>query len=264
VFDLTGKHAVVTGASRGIGQSTAVALARAGADVASLHLPDPDNAAVTIAGVEQAGGRALFVEGSTADPGTVDAFADRVEHELGEIDIWVNNAARLLIRPFLETDEDEWHSLMQSNLFGYRNGCHAALARMAPRGRGRIVNVASVTDIQPIADFVAYVTAKGGVIGLTKALALEFAPRGITVNAVSPGAVETPLTAAAFTPDVRRAYEQKIALGRLAQPEDIADVIVFLASDASRYVTGHELVVDGGMILNGNVGFAAEPVEHSL
>jgi NAD(P)-dependent dehydrogenase (short-subunit alcohol dehydrogenase family) len=258
-FDLTGKCAVVTGASRGIGQATAVALAEAGADVASLHLPDPDNAAVTVSGIERAGRRSFFVEGSTADPKAVESFAERTEQSLGPIDIWVNNAAQLLIRPFLETDEADWHSVMGSNLHGYRNGCFSALRRMAPRGRGRIVNVASVTDIQPITDFSAYVAAKGGVIGLTKALALEFAPQGVAVNAISPGAIETPLTSEAYTPSVRKAYEEKIALGRLGQPRDIADAIVFLASDAARFITGIELVADGGMILNGNVGFGAEP-----
>jgi NAD(P)-dependent dehydrogenase (short-subunit alcohol dehydrogenase family) len=256
-FDLQGKSAVVTGGSRGIGQATAIALARAGADVASLHLPDAE-AASTVTRIEELGRRALFVEGSTADSGTVEAFAERVERELGPIDVWVNNAARLMIKPFLETTDDDWSSLLASNLTGYRNGCVSALRRMAPRGRGRIVNVASVTNIQPIANLVAYVTAKGGVIGLTRALALEFGPAGITVNAVSPGAIKTPLTADTYTPAVRAAYEEKIALGRVGRAEEIADVIVFLSSDAARYMNGAEAVVDGGMILNGNVGFAVD------
>jgi NAD(P)-dependent dehydrogenase (short-subunit alcohol dehydrogenase family) len=261
MFDLQGKRAVVTGASRGIGQATALALARAGAHVGSLHLADPDNAAATVAAIEQTGRRAVFVEGSTAEMAAVDAFADQVERELGPIDIWVNNAARLMIKPFLETTDEDWSSLMGSNLDGYRNGCLAALRRMVPRGAGRIVNVASITNIQPIANLVAYVTAKGGVIGLTRSLALEFGPLGIAVNAVSPGAIETPLTADTYTPAVRAAYEERIALGRVGRPEEIADVITFLASDAARYVNGAELVADGGMILNGNVGFAVDGVE---
>jgi len=259
VFDLSGRRAVVTGASRGIGQATAVALAQAGADVASIHLADPEGAAETTAAIEATGRRALLVDGTTADAAQVEAFADRVERELGPIDVWVNNAARIMVRPFLEMTDEEWHELLASNLHGYYHGCRAALRRMVPRGSGRIVNVSSITAIQPIADMAAYIAAKGGVVALTRALALEFGPQGINVNAVAPGATETPLTAHLYTPEVRRAYEQRIALGRVGVPRDVAQTIVFLASDAAGYMAGHELVVDGGMTLNGNVGFAADP-----
>lgn len=256
--DLSGKRAVVTGASSGIGQATAIALAEAGADVASIHLADPDGAAETVAEVERLGRRALMVEGTTASAEQVEAFAGRVERELGPIDVWVNNAARLLVRPFMETSEADWHDLLGANLHGYVHGCRAALARMVPRGAGRIVNVSSITAVQPISQAAAYVTAKGGVVALTKALAVEFGGQGIGVNAVAPGATETALTAAFYTPAVRRAYEERIALARVGRPEDVAKAVVFLASDASAYMTGHELVVDGGMTVNGNVGIAAD------
>jgi NAD(P)-dependent dehydrogenase (short-subunit alcohol dehydrogenase family) len=259
MFDLMGKRAVVTGASSGIGESTAIALAAAGADVASIHLPGGDSADTTAAEIRRLGRTPLMVEGDTSDAEQVEAFATRVETELGPVDIWVNNAARLLIRPFLEMSEDEWHSVLGSNLHGYYHGCRAALRRMVPRRSGRIVNVSSITATQPISDLSVYVTAKGGVVGLTRALALEFAPLGIGVNAVAPGAIETALSADAYTPEVRRNYEERIAIGRLGRPQDIADVVVFLASDAARYVVGQEVTVDGGMVLNGNVGFAAEP-----
>jgi NAD(P)-dependent dehydrogenase (short-subunit alcohol dehydrogenase family) len=257
--ELQGRRAVVTGASRGIGQAIAVALASAGADVASLHLPEPEGSGETTARIEALGRRALMVEGSTADQDVVEAFAQRVEDELGPIDIWVNNAARLLVRPFLEMTREEWRSVLDSNLDGYYHGCTAALRRMVPRGAGHIINVSSITATQPIADMVAYVTAKGGVTGLTKALAVEFAPNGIVINAVAPGAVETPLTAHVYTPEVRRAYEERIPASRVAKPDDIAGVVVFLASDAARYVIGHELIADGGLHLNGNVGFSDDP-----
>jgi NAD(P)-dependent dehydrogenase (short-subunit alcohol dehydrogenase family) len=258
MFDLTGKLAVVTGASSGIGQGAAAVLAEAGADVASLHLPDPEGAARTVEAVEAAGRRALMVAGTTAEAATVEAFAARVEEELGPIDIWVNNAAKLLIRPYLEMSDAEWRGVLDVNLDGYHHGCRSALARMVPRGRGRIVNVSSITATQPIADLTAYVAAKGAVISLTRALALEFGGSGVTVNAVAPGAIETALNAHIYTPQVRRTYEERIALGRLGQPVDVAGAIAFLASDAAAYVTGQELTVDGGMTLNGNVGFDSE------
>lgn len=258
MFDLTGRIAVITGASRGIGQATAIALARAGADIASLHLQDPENAAVTAKAVRDAGRECLMVAGDVGSASDVAEFARGVIAKFGRIDIWVNNASRLMVRPFLEMSDDEWHGLMASNLYGYYYGCRAALRDMAPRGRGRIVNVSSITDIQAISDMSAYITAKGGVVGLTKSLAVEFGGRGIAINAVAPGAIETPLTAHVYTDEVRRAYGQRIAVGRVGRPTDIVGAILFLASDAAEYVCGHELVVDGGMTINGTVGFAAD------
>jgi 3-oxoacyl-[acyl-carrier protein] reductase len=257
VVDLSGKRAVVTGASSGIGQATAIALARAGADVASIHLPG-DGAEQTAAEVERLGRRALMVDGDTSDADQVEAFATRVEEDLGPIATWVNNAARLFLRPFLEMTDEDWHGVLGPNLHGYYHGCRAALRRMVPRGAGRIVNVSSITATQPISDLSVYVTAKGGVVALTRALGVEFAQHGIGVNAVAPGAIETALTAGAYTPEVRRTYEERIAAGRIGQPDDIADAVLFLASDAARYVVGQELIVDGGMVLNGNVGFPSD------
>jgi NAD(P)-dependent dehydrogenase (short-subunit alcohol dehydrogenase family) len=255
-FDLTDRRAVITGASQGIGQAAALALARAGAHVAFDYRSATEQADVTVAGVREAGREVIALRGDTGDPGHVAELADKAVAAWGGIDIWINNAARLMVKPFLEMTDEDWHGLHAANLHGYYYGCRAAARQMVPQGGGRIVNITSVVDIQPIAELSAYVTAKGGILGLTKTLAVELGPHGITVNALSPGATDTPLNQVAYTPQVRANYEHRIPLGRIAAPEEIADAIVFLCSDAARYVTGAELPVDGGLVLNGSVGHA--------
>ena len=257
MFDLTGQVAVVTGASSGIGQATAVALARSGAHVASLYLDNPGGAEHTAKQVELLGRDVMMVQGDTSDSRQVDQFAHQVNARWGRIDIWVNNAARVIVRPFVEITDDEWHALLATNLDGYFHGCRAAARYMIPRGYGRIVNVSSNTYYQPVPQMAAYVASKGGVIGLTRAIALELIPFGIAVNSVAPGTVDSAMNRDLFTPEVRKAFSSRIAAGRIGAGDDIAGAIVFLSSEEARYVTGQDLLVDGGLTLNGDVGIIA-------
>lgn len=262
-YALTNKRVVITGASQGIGAAAAVAFAHAGADVAFTYRSATDRANETAEAIRQAGRRALVLQGDTGDPAHIDELAAATVAAFGGIDVWVNNAAALMVKPFLDLTNDDWHGLLAANLHGYFYGCRAAIRQMLEQGTGgRIINVTSIVDIQPIAEMTAYVTAKGGILGLTKTLAVEFGPHGITVNAISPGATDTPLNLEAYTAQVRANYNSRIPLGHIATPDEVADPFIFLASDASRYTTGIELLVDGGMALNGNVGHARMDETH--
>ena len=259
-FRLHGTRAVVTGGSSGIGAEICRALGRSGADVVAVHRNDPAGAARTIAELEAMGRRCVMLDGDTGDSASVDELARLAVAELGGIDIWVNNAAGLLVRTFLETTDEDWHRLMAANLHGYFYGCRAAARRMIEQERGgRIVNMSSAADVQPLAEAVPYVTAKGGIAAMTRALALDLAPHGITVNAIAPGATDTPMNATSYTPAVRERYAERIALGHIATPAEIADAALFLATYAARYITGQELLVDGGLTINGSVGHGRNP-----
>ncbi|MGH3079597.1 MAG: SDR family NAD(P)-dependent oxidoreductase [Gaiellaceae bacterium] len=246
-FDVSDRRVVVTGASSGIGKAIVEAFSGAGARVAGISL-DGDHPA-----------EGIFVHGDTGDPDAVEGLARRVVDEWGGIDVWVNNAARLMVRPLAETSDEDWHGLLRGNLHGYFYGCRAAARQMLVQGGGgRIVNVSSAADILAVPGFSAYIAAKGAIVAMTKTLALELAAAGTTVNAVAPGAIDTPLNASVYTPAVRRTYEERIPLGRIGNAEDVADLVLFLASDAARYVTGQELIVDGGLTINGAVGHARD------
>jgi NAD(P)-dependent dehydrogenase (short-subunit alcohol dehydrogenase family) len=254
-FSLRGRRAVVTGASTGIGSAIALAFGAAGAHVAGIYKTDPEGAERTEAGVREHGVACFLLEGDTGSRADVDRLAELACDRFGGIDIWVNNAARLMVKPLLETSDEDWHDLLAANLHGYFYGCRAAgRAMVAQGGGGRIINVSSAADILVVADLGAYIAAKGAIVAMTKVLALELADHAITVNALAPGAIDTPLNKTAFTPEVRRVYEERIGLHRLGTAEEVADATIFLASDASRYMTGQELVLDGGLTINGTVG----------
>lgn len=245
-FDLTGRRVVVTGASSGIGEAVVRGFAEAGGRVAGISL----DGGAPVDGI--------FVAGDTGDAATLEALAEDVMTQWGGIDVWVNNAARLMVRPAVETSDEDWHGLLHANLHGYFYGCRAAARRMIVAGSGSIVNVTSAARIQAIPGLTAYGAAKGAIEALTKTLALELAPHGVTVNAIAPGATDTQMNAHAYTAEVRRTYEERIPLGRIATADDVAGAVLFLATDAARYVTGHELLVDGGLTINGAVGHAED------
>ena len=257
-IELVGPSAVVTGVSKGIGRATAVALAEAGANVVGVFRSDEEGAAVVRSQIKALGREAVIIQGDTSDPELADRLVETALERWGSLDIWVNNAAALMVKPLIETTDDDWHGLLGANLHGYFYGCRAAARTMYEQRRGRIINVTSAADVLVVANLGAYIAAKGGILGLTKTLALEAAEHDVTVNALSPGATDTPLTVKAYTPEVRATYEHRIPLGRIGTEEEIADVAVFLASTSSRYLTGQEIVVDGGLVINGTVGHALD------
>ena len=240
---LAGKRCLVTGAGSGIGKAACERMAAAGAAVAALDI-DGGAAAATAAAV---GG--LAVTADVGDSGSVAAAFDTAIAELGGIDALFNNAGVGALRSLHRYDDAEWERLIGVNLKGTFNGIRIAAPLMREAGGGVIVNMASLSGIRPTRGEAPYSAAKAGVIALTSSAALEYAPQ-VRVNCVSPGFVETPLTARALAAEgARERVEASIPLRRVGTPEDVADVVVFLCSDLARYVTGVNIVVDGGSML---------------
>lgn len=240
------RTAVVTGGSRGIGRAISLELARAGAQVVLTCREDLDRARATVAEIEAAGGKAAALTMDVRRPEDVRALADRVGGEFGGADILVNNAGVIKDALFPFMKEEDWDYVLDVDLKGAFRVTKALIRGMLHKGYGRIVNVVSVSGISGHAGQANYSAAKGGLIAFTKALALEFAPRGITVNAVAPGLVDTEIIAH-LKEEARREFIGRIPMARFGTPEEIAAVVGFLASEKASYVTGQVWRADGGM-----------------
>jgi NAD(P)-dependent dehydrogenase (short-subunit alcohol dehydrogenase family) len=242
-----GKVALVTGASSGLGYTCAVALAEAGADVA-VASRSLDRLQEVCRAIEERGRRAFPIAVDVRDVGQIRAMAERVHSVFGRIDILVNSAGLNIPQPALEVTEENWDTILDTNAKGLFFTCQAVGRYMVVQRYGRIVNLGSTLGLVGMADRAAYCASKGAVTQLTKVLAIEWAPYNVTVNAVAPTFVETPLTRPYFEriPGFREEVLRRIPLGRLGLPEEVAAAVVFLASDAAGMITGVTLPVDGG------------------
>jgi 2-deoxy-D-gluconate 3-dehydrogenase len=245
LFDLSGRVALVTGGNRGLGRAIAVGLAQAGADVAvACRSGQADE---TLAAVAAAGRRGLAIAADLSEPAAAAPLVERAAAELGRLDILVNNAGIIRRAAALETSLEDWQAVLDVNLSSVWTCAQAAGRLMAPQGGGKIITIASLLSFQGGIRVPAYAAAKHAVVGLTKALANEWAPLGINVNAIAPGYMVTDnTTALRADPGRSRQIGERIPAGRWGEPEDLAGAAVFLAARASDYVHGHTLVVDGG------------------
>lgn len=245
-FSLDGKVALVTGASRGLGRSMAVALAEAGADVA-CHTREAGGASEAISAIETLGRRAIGVVGDMADHDVPKQLIADVLAEFGKIDILINNAGMIRRTPAIDFSEEDWSTVVDVNLSSVFRLCQAAGRHMIEQGSGKIVNIASLLSFQGGITVPAYTASKSGVAGLTKALANEWAKHSVNVNAIAPGYMETDNTSALRADETRnRQILERIPAGRWGGSDDLSGAVVFLSSAASDYMQGHVMVVDGG------------------
>ncbi len=243
-IDLGGKTAFVTGSTRGIGRAIAEAMDRAGAKVAIVGRDGATAAEVARAVGERAAGFGCDVTSAAA----IEAALAAAEQRLGPIDILVNNAGVTRDNILLRLTEEDWDAVLDANLRAAFHTMRLVLKGMMKRRSGRIVNISSIVGLTGNKGQANYAASKAGLIGLTKSVAKEYASRGVLVNCVAPGFIETDMTRG-LPEAARAALLEGIALGRLGRPDDVADAVLFLASDLASYITGQTLVVDGGMVI---------------
>ena len=245
---MKGKIALVTGGSRGIGRAIALKLAEAGCDVAVLYAGRKDAAEETVQQLQGLGVRAICVQCDVSDENQVAAAFKQVSEELGLPDILVNNAGIVRDCLTMRMSAENFRAVLDTNLTGAFNMIHACLPGFLRRRSGRIINISSVSGMMGNPGQANYASSKAGLIGLTKTIAREVASRGITVNAVAPGFIETDMTRS-MNEDALNAGVKQVPMGRMGRPEDVANAVRFLASDEASYITGCVLKVDGGMYI---------------
>ncbi len=246
LFDLSGRVALVTGASKGLGKAFAVALASAGADIA-LHARNIDDLKAVKSLIETRGRRAEIFYTDVLDKACIDDSVASTLETFGQIDILVNNAGVNVRKPVLELSADEWDMVLNTNLRGYFLMARAVVPAMLSRGSGKVINVASILGAVGLPTQLAYASSKGGVVQMTKVMALEWAKQGIQVNAIGPTYFETPLVAQLRNdPERYQFIVDRTPAGRWGQPEELAGLIIFLASRGSDFITGQTIFIDGG------------------
>jgi len=247
-MQLKDKNALVTGAAQGIGRAIALALAGAGANIVVSDI-NLELATQTAEEIKKLGVKAVPMKMNVADLAEAEAGAKKIKEELGSIDVLVNNAGITKDTLFMRMKKEDWDLVLNINLSGVFNLCKAVVPIMMKQRSGKIINIASIVGEMGNAGQANYAASKAGVIGLTKTLAREIASRGITVNAVAPGFIQTAMTDK-IPEDVKQKMMAQIPLAKLGQPEDVANTCLFLASSSADYITGQVINVNGGMLMN--------------